>query len=101
MLLVFSLSILPRNLLHDALSAHTDSFYLVQHSNLPTVEEKGFQCDQFQVVVDLPFLVTAPDVFDYALTLDKLKVKEEIQVILLDNIYHSSLRGPPTVPVML
>jgi len=56
LLLVFSFSITPRQILHDVLVNHKDS-YPVHHSGHDLkLTQSGFQCDINKQVVELPFL---------------------------------------------
>lgn len=55
LLFLFALSISPRKYLHDVFANHTDQSLSINSKGGPTLEEKGFQCDQLDVVVDFPF----------------------------------------------
>ncbi|MGB8193245.1 MAG: hypothetical protein WCF67_15050 [Chitinophagaceae bacterium] len=94
LLLLFTFSITPRQLLHDVLAHHTDLSDTVP-GNSSAFIEKGFSCDRLNLVAESPF--TEVD-----------KITNKLAVIpfteFVDFFDHSytpqaffllSLRGPP------
>lgn len=57
LLFLFALSISPRKYLHDVFAHHTDQSVTINSKGGPALDEKGFQCDQLDVVVDFPFVL--------------------------------------------
>jgi hypothetical protein len=56
LLLVFALSITPRQLLHDALAHHTDQS--VEASGNAYITRAGYSCDRLNLVAESPFTET-------------------------------------------
>jgi len=58
LLVVFSFSITPKQLLHDVLADHTDySTHKHKHSSA-CVTQTGFSCDRLNLVAESPFIPT-------------------------------------------
>jgi hypothetical protein len=55
LLLVFSFSITPKQLLHDVLADHTD-LSIHSKSKAPAVGKTGFSCDRLNLVAESPFI---------------------------------------------
>src|SRR5215203_1473994 len=55
LLLVFSFSITPKQLLHDAIADHID-LAPRDESRMPCIDKTGFTCDRLNLVAESPFI---------------------------------------------
>jgi hypothetical protein len=55
LLVLFTFSITPRQLLHDVISDHTDLSASTSHGKHNTVSKTGFNCDCLNLVAESPF----------------------------------------------
>ncbi len=95
LLLLFTLSITPRQLLHDVLAHHTDSS--VQTGGGDYVTKPGYSCDRLNLVAESPFTETETFTENIPLQVctDFIVIsnhKAAPKVILLPG-----LRGPPCI----
>jgi hypothetical protein len=94
-LLLFTLSITPRQLLHDALAHHTDRS--VQTGAGAYVTRPGYNCDRLDLVAESPFTETETftEIIPLQVCTDFIVVsnhKAAPKVITLP-----ALRGPPCI----
>ena len=59
MLLLFSLSIMSKQVLHDLIADHVD-YVSVFSNNETSINQAGFQCDCDDLVVSSPYVGSAP-----------------------------------------
>jgi hypothetical protein len=95
LLVLFTFSITPRQLLHDVISDHTDLSVSTPGSKHAVVSKTGFNCDCLNLVAESPF------------TADEEVAENTAQHFCTDLIVHSAykafskvitlpaLRGPP------
>jgi hypothetical protein len=56
LLVLFSFSITPRQLLHDVLADHTDLSLKTPGGKFAAVNKSGFSCDRLNLVAESPFI---------------------------------------------
>ncbi|HEX6181081.1 MAG TPA: hypothetical protein VFZ47_07515 [Chitinophagaceae bacterium] len=95
LLLLFTLSITPRQLLHDAIAHHTDQS--VRANGNAFVNNQGYSCDQLKLVAESPF--TETDTFT-----ENIPLQSCTDFIVYSNhkaapkaITLPGLRGPPSI----
>jgi hypothetical protein len=97
MLLLFSLSITPRKYLHDVFAHHQDTVRLYLKKQSTTIEQKGFQCEQNNQVVEQPFVQTPVPFFAYPLPLVNDYRQDHYNSFIKLFLADQSLRGPPSM----
>lgn len=95
LLSLFTLSITPRQLLHDALAHHTDQ--AIEFSGNAFISKPGFNCDRLNLVAESPF--TEADTFT-----ETVPLQPGTDFIVISNhkaapkaITLPGLRGPPCI----
>lgn len=96
MLLIFTFSILPRKYLHDAFSHHTDSFHLYEQDKGATIEQKSFQCNQFDMVADNTFIGTLPLSVEGISPINRGEIVSLYSSNTFSEHFSTVLRGPPS-----
>lgn len=97
MLLLFALSITPKQLLHNAVAGHKHDYSPLSKESNFKVPKKSFQCNWQEQAIESPF--TYESVFQVA---EALVFLSFYQGHYTRNLYsaesdYSSLRGPPSV----
>lgn len=97
LLIVFSFSITPKQLLHDVLANHTDySTHRHKHSSA-CLTKTGFSCDRLNLVAESPFVPA-----EKAIETVAEQHRTHFIVVPGNKVYASdvilpSLRGPPCI----
>jgi hypothetical protein len=97
LLIIFSFSITPKQLLHDILAHHTDLVTEAPSGKSASISKTGFSCDRLNLVAESPFVevdeftesIPAQDCTDFIVSSHHAAAHKA--VIL------SSLRGPPCI----
>jgi hypothetical protein len=94
MLLVFTLSITPKNVLHKLLANHKDVFSY-HHTKEATISQSQFACDTDDLVVSFPFVETGYSSFLLTQTRHKQPVICSYWLYSAQSFEANDLRGPP------
>ncbi|HEY0677425.1 MAG TPA: hypothetical protein VGD17_04025 [Chitinophagaceae bacterium] len=97
LLLLFSFSITPRQLLHDTLADHADVNWSQPGKKEASVAQSGFNCDRLNLVAESPFIegdefherVLSPDCTDF--------IVFSVHATAPKTIILPCLRGPPCI----
>ena len=95
MLLLFALSITPKQIIHTAITGHKHSYVKSEADQNVKQSKNNYQCNWDQQAVESPFLdepdfqVPQPPVFF------SFHIKHYIQSYYSAELIFSSLRGPP------
>ncbi|MDE3248467.1 MAG: hypothetical protein KGO82_07410 [Bacteroidota bacterium] len=95
LLLLFSFSITPRQLLHDALANHKDRSAALAKGNHLQITQSGFMCKVDNLVAESPFTQPASVQYFIPLPVPAVHPSQELLGIPLQTIHLWSLRGPP------
>ncbi|HET6995338.1 MAG TPA: hypothetical protein VFI06_10175 [Chitinophagaceae bacterium] len=95
LLLLFAVSIVPKQLLHDAVTGHKHSYIKLDGSVNVQASKNGFQCNWSNDVVESPFT----DEPSFQLDHPGKTYSHEFNIYILTyysaHHFFSSLRGPP------
>ena len=97
MLLLFALSITPKQLLHDALTGHKHNYQTESHDANVNSSKPGFKCNWNHDLLESPFTDEPAIRMEYPLIATK-PAFIYYNISYYSNLqYYSSLRGPPSV----
>ena len=93
--LVFLISIVPKTYFHDLIAHHKDISNCKQVHHKPILHQQGFNCHFDDLVVTLPFVLSAP--FSYhQIEIFPEKQKQYFTIhFYSQHHFFSELRGPP------
>ena len=99
LLIIFTFSITPKNILHHIIASHEDDICLLTNHDLTSVHKAGFHCSCENLVAESPFIET--------IVFHELKAPIVFSVFAARDGYHfysihhffAELRGPPAVIV--
>lgn len=92
---MFTFSITPRQLLHDAIAHHTDR--APQVSEKATVGKTGFDCDRLNLVAESPFTEADEFIQDIPAQLRTDVIVASVHPTVTLSITLPALRGPPCI----
>lgn len=97
LLVLFSFSITPRQILHDVLADHTDLSQKIPAGKFTAVNKSGFSCDRLNLVAESPFIEDEKAVETVSWQpctnfIAPAAYKAVVKVITLP-----ALRGPPSI----
>jgi hypothetical protein len=97
MLLLFTLSIIPKQWLHDAVTGHKHSYAGHGKGTDIRTSKSGFQCNWDHQLVESPFTAQPDFQFEHPAIIHSSRVNHYTLSEYSAQRTHSSLRGPPAV----
>jgi hypothetical protein len=97
LLILFSFSITPKQLLHDVLAHHTDPTSEAPSGKSPSISKTGFSCDRLNLVAESPFVEADEFTGRAPLQICTDFVVSSHHAAAHKAVILSSLRGPPCI----
>ncbi|HYE54469.1 MAG TPA: hypothetical protein VD996_06480 [Chitinophagaceae bacterium] len=96
LLVLFSFSITPRQLLHDVLADHTDAVEVPAKGHI-VIAKKGYSCDRLSLVAESPFTATEKHIELVTPFSFTEFIVPEGNSISFTSVTLPTLRGPPCI----
>lgn len=99
MLVLFTISFIPKTYFHDVIASHTDSVEDCQHPDKgqACLRQPGFNCDFNELVVAAPYLLFESSI-NFFKPSEYLTVTESFYQLTLQHFFFGTeSRGPPSV----
>jgi hypothetical protein len=96
MLLLFAISVAPKQLLHDVITGHKHSYTALTSENNFQVPSKNFNCNWHNQLIESPFTYQPDFQIDYPVIAYSSCTNHYTSGYYSTEILLSSLRGPPS-----